>query len=213
MSVSTKAFSIGEALSFGWETTKSNFPYFVGLLVIAALVDGVPQFIGNRSGSQSAAALMNLVGFLLNLFISIGITKISLEFCDRRSPGLADLFSGGPVYLSYLLASILFSLMVGIGLVFFVVPGIVLAIVFQFFSYVIVDRGLGPMAALSRSAAITKGVRWNLFGLALVLVGLNLLGLLALVVGLFVTVPITIVAIAYVYRKLDAQTGAVPVLA
>ena len=61
--------------------------------------------------------------------------------------------------------------------------------------------------ALSRSADITKGVRMDLFVFGLLIVGLNFLGLLALGVGLLVPAPISMVAGAYVYRQLDAQTN------
>jgi uncharacterized membrane protein len=78
------------------------------------------------------------------------------------------------------------------------------------YGYVIVDRGLGPIDALKRSAAITHGARLALFGFAIVLMLLNIVGALALLIGLFVTIPISMVAMAYVYRKLDSQTAVVP---
>jgi len=83
-----------------------------------------------------------------------------------------------------------------------VIPGIIWAIKFQYFSYLMVDRGMGPIDALKESAKITEGVRTNLFFLKLLLVVINIVGMLFFVVGLLVTIPISIMAEAYVYRKL-----------
>ena len=52
----------------------------------------------------------------------------------------------------------------------------------------------------SRSAEITKGNRWNLFALGLVLLLVNLVGLLLFVVGVLFTMGISLVTLAYVYR-------------
>jgi uncharacterized membrane protein len=108
-----------------------------------------------------------------------------------------------------LIAAILVWFILTIGFLLLVVPGIILALIFCFYSYAIVDRGLGPIDALKHSAAVTKGARMALLGFWIVAFLLNLVGLLALVIGLFVTGPITMVAAAYVYRKLDSQTTVV----
>lgn len=63
------------------------------------------------------------------------------------------------------------------------------------------------VAALRRSAEITRGNRWQLFGFLIVLLLLNIVGLLALVIGVLITSAVSILALAHVYRRLD---GAVP---
>jgi uncharacterized membrane protein len=60
---------------------------------------------------------------------------------------------------------------------------------------------------LKESWRITNGNKWQLFLFGLVLIGLNLVGLLALVVGLLVTAPITWLAATHAYRTLASQAG------
>jgi hypothetical protein len=55
---------------------------------------------------------------------------------------------------------------------------------------------------MKESWRITKGHKWQLALLFLALLGINLLGVLALVVGVFVSVPITLIAFAHAYRTL-----------
>jgi len=88
-----------------------------------------------------------------------------------------------------------------------IIPGIIWAIKFYFFSYLIVDKGLGPIEALKRSSAITDGSKWDLFLLGLLLFGINLIGAIPFFLGWFVTIPISMVATAFVYRKLLSETG------
>lgn len=157
----TRAFQVGDAIRFGWETTKANLNLVVVLTLVAALATAIPSGIA--------------------------------EGLNKTAPALAALFS---------LAGTVISLIVGVGLILLVVPGIIFAVRYVFYGYAVVDRNAAPMDALAQSAAATKGV-WgtvSLFGLAVLL--LTILGALALGVGLLVTTPISVLAAAWVYRRL-----------
>jgi uncharacterized membrane protein len=90
-------------------------------------------------------------------------------------------------------------------MILLIIPAIIWGIKFRFFSYFIIDKGAGPIEALKRSSSITMGAKWDLFLFGLLLIGINILGFLALVIGLFATIPTSMVAIAFVYRKLLTQ--------
>ena len=122
----------------------------------------------------------------------------------------ADLFSCFPLFFKFLFSYILYSLIVCGGYVLLIIPGIIWGIKFWFFDYFVIDKWLGPVEALKKSYGITTGVKWNLFVFFLAVIGINLLGALCLLIGLFVTIPTTMVATAFVYRKLLAQTETVP---
>jgi uncharacterized membrane protein len=74
---------------------------------------------------------------------------------------------------------------------------------FAFFS--VIERELGPIEALSESNRITRGHKWPLFGLVLLLIGINLLGVLALGVGLLVSIPVSTLAFVHAYRVLGGE--------
>ena len=86
-----------------------------------------------------------------------------------------------------------------------IVPGIIWAIKFQYYGYFIVDKGLGPIKALEASSELTDGIKWDLFLFGLLLFCINILGLLCLLIGSFATVPTTMLAYTFVYRKLESQ--------
>ncbi|HIW47723.1 MAG TPA: hypothetical protein H9687_00365 [Firmicutes bacterium] len=58
-------------------------------------------------------------------------------------------------------AVIVYILCVGIGLVFFVVPGLYLAIVFFFFEYAVILEEKGVFGSLKRSMFLVKGFFWK----------------------------------------------------
>jgi uncharacterized membrane protein len=202
-----KQFSIGEALSFGWETWKSNALLWIGVLIVAGIIQSLPQIPTQTMRDRPALAIiLGLVGFFLSELMGIGLIKISLSFVDTGRAEFADLFNGYPVFVSYVIASIIFGVMFVIGLFLLVVPGIIVAVIFALFSYAIIDRGMGPIDALQRSMDLTRGVRMDLFLFGLATLGLNLLGMIPCFLGLFVTMPMTMMAAAYIYRRLDRET-------
>jgi uncharacterized membrane protein len=69
----------------------------------------------------------------------------------------------------------------------------------------IVEQGAKPIEALRKSWQITKGARLKLFLFGIVLSLVNIAGFLALIVGIFVSIPVTLLAHAYVYRVLANQ--------
>jgi uncharacterized membrane protein len=94
---------------------------------------------------------------------------------------------------------------VAFGLVLLIVPGIILAIKYVFYDYLIIDKELGPLEALRESSRITGGVKWQLFIFMLLVFLINFAGILFFGVGLLLTIPATTIATAYVYRRLLAR--------
>lgn len=207
-------FSIKESLKFGWEITKSNFWFLVGVLAISFLVSIVTNILQQSVialTKQSlflfgvAAVAIFVASMIAQLVINLGLLKIAINFADGVKSDFKELFSQYKVIWRFLGASILYGLIVLGGLILLVVPGIIWAIKFQFYQYFIVDKNSGIKESLRLSAQATQGVKWQLFLFVLSIILLNVLGALALMVGLLVTIPVTMVAIAYVYRKLSSQ--------
>ncbi len=201
----TKRFSKNEAISFGWNIFRDNFRFLILIFLIFLLFAFVPDIIGSKTieASTSLGVLFYSLGYFLTIVMTIGIMKISLKFYDSEKPEISDLFSHYKLFINYFLASFLYALIVFAGLILLIVPGIVFGLKYYFFDYYVVDKGCGPIEALKRSAQITKGNKWNLFLFILLVLGINILGMIFLFVGLLVTIPVTALATAFVYRKLS----------
>ena len=206
--MTTLKFSKSEAVRFGWNTMKSNLGFFIGILIVAALISIVPSIISVliQEKAPALSIIIDITTWVLRLVIVMGLIRITLRFCDNEKGKFVDLFSCFPLFLKFLFGLILYVLIILGGMILLIIPGIIWAIKSLFVSYFIVDKRLYPVEAVNRTFVITKGVKWDLFLFVLLLGLINLLGALCLLIGLFVTIPTTMVAMAFVYRKLLAQT-------
>lgn len=197
-------FSKKKALEFGWETFKANAGFLIGVTIVAGIASLVPDIISGwfSEGAPFLSLLFTLLGVVVAVVVSIGITKIALKFLDNETPEFADLYQHYDLFLPVFLVSLLFGLIVGVGFILLIVPGIILALMFFMCDYLVIDQQIEPITALKTSAAMTKGHKLNLFLFTIIVGLLNVAGFLALAVGLLVTIPVTTLAIMYVYREL-----------
>lgn len=195
-------FSIEEALRFGWDRTRNNLK---PLLVIGA----VGAFLGLVQGSrQGDHWLLGLLVQLLQTAVTLAFMRAALELQDGLALDLsrpAALLGG---YLPFLVASILYGLIVAAGMVLLIVPGVLWGLKYAFTTFLVADGVDDPVQALRESARLTRDTRGHLFLFALTLFGLNILGAIPAGLGLFLTLPVSFIASAHVLRRLQAHAGA-----
>lgn len=196
MPKSAVPFTVGDAIGVGWTLAMRHLGLLVLVTLVAGALTAVPELIGD-------SAVWSIVGVLVSMVVTLGYVKIVLNIVDEKPAAMGDLFSCIHLVPQYFVATIVYVVVVGVGLILLVVPGIIWAIKFFFYDFPIVDEETGPFTGLSRSAAVTQGAKGRLFLLFLALLGINILGLLALVVGLLVSIPITGITLAHVYRRLS----------
>ena len=146
--------------------------------------------------------------WIISMLMGVGIVKISLMLSRDQEPAVADLFSGTPLLIKYILGMFCGSLAVFGGMILLIVPGIILAVMLSQSQYLIVDQNMGPIEALKGSRSITKGSRRQLFYFGILIGLFNLGGLLCLVVGVLFTMPASCIASAYVYDQLRKREEA-----
>lgn len=200
-------FEIGDAVSTGWKKFWPNILPMLVFALIVWLVNAIVQLPQNDDASGVTRFVFNVIGWVIGQLIAIGWIKLALDIVDGVRPSANAILERFSLFIPYVVAAVIFSVMVSLGLILLIVPGIILAIVFGFYGFHIIDTSeKNPIEALRRSAQITKGSRLQLFLLGLVLIGINILGLLVLIVGVLFTSGISLLAIAYVYRRLSSSS-------
>ncbi len=195
-------------LSQAWELFKKNWKFLLVVTIIGWIFQGLPRSFGQRNYANDSwllSVLLGLVFSILKIIVDIGLTKIYLKMVDKEPAKIEDLFAHYKLFWKYLAGSILYGLIVVGGLLLLIVPGIIWAVKFQFYAYLIVDKNLGPLQALSRSSEVTQGKKWALFKFNLVNGLVAVSGIFALGVGLLITVPVTQLSMAMLYRKLSPE--------
>jgi hypothetical protein len=216
-----RPFGIGEAISYGWTKYWQNVGVLLAItvliFVINAVAGGIVSAIGSavprihytsgntRYGIGVGFIFAQLVTLVISAVLALGLIRATVAVTEGQKPDVSMLFRTEGL-AAYVGASILVAIGVVAGLILLIIPGIILLIIWHFFGYVIVQNPeTGALDAMRRSVEITRGHRWPLFGLGLLLLGINLLGLLACCVGLLFTEGITAMAVAYAYKTLSGQ--------
>ena len=190
----------------GWDSFKKRPWFFIGVTLLTFVVGAVMRSATAHAGGQGGQALDFVVNLLVGTLIDIGLVAVFLKAAQMpESVTFSDLWHPAS-YWYYLGAALLSGVLIAIGFVLLIIPGLMLATMWFFVKYLVVDKNLTPVAAMKESAMITKGHRWALLGFLVLIILINILGVICLVVGLLVSIPVTGLATVHAYRTLSSHT-------
>lgn len=196
-----KNFSISAVLKEGWELTKVNIGF---LVVYQIILYAVTLLLGGTEGGWKMAPL-HLLGFVIGTLGNMGLYQSSLMMTTGNKPGFDQFYKNWPQFLNWIVANFLFGVMFVIGFILLIVPGFYVLGRYSLFPFFILDKNLGPLESLKGASDATEGIRWQMVLLNLAVLGVNILGMLFFFVGLLITIPVTLLALAIVYRRLTGQ--------
>lgn len=212
-------FSIDSCLRFGWTVFRERPWFYIGAtviigiaLLVVGLVSGVIDYVVTGDPDRQSV-IGGLINLLLGTLISMGVSAFFLM--ASRDPERVDYAAlwHPQDYLKFLATQVLVGIVVAIGFLLLVVPGIILSLVLLFATLIVIDRGLGPIEAMKESHRLTSGHKWSLLGFVIVLAILNLIGVLVFGIGFLVSFPVTFLALTRAYRVLSDAAGVVPAVA
>lgn len=196
--------SPGPILQQAWDLIKAHvdlairvFLVFLGADILRLLLTG---------GDSLFANLMDIVFSIVDVWLTLGLTVIVLRVVRGQPTDFSQLFSQDTDrVITYIVASIIFGIAVALGFVLFIIPGIIISIMYSMFGYVIVDEGAGILESLQRSQALTSGHLMDLLWIGIVFILLNMVGALLFGIGLAITIPVTMVGGGVVYTTLKSE--------
>lgn len=159
------------------------------------------------------AVVSTLTLGILGPVVFAGYTHAILRLVrNQQEPKIQDLFSQMRLFFPLLGFGILTLIVVGLGLLFFFVPGIILAVAISFFCLymvpLMVDQSLGLVDAIRASVnIITQDFQTHVIT-ALIYIGLCWIGSLV-AIGWLLTVPFGTIFIILVYDRVIDQYGTV----
>ena len=204
-------FSGSACIRFGWETFKKRPWFFIGVFLFVGLLSSGGNFqLNDTDYSAATIALFIVAGIafgIISILAKMGATQLALKAHDSaESATFGDLWAPHPFW-KFVWGSILVGVIVILGLILLIVPGVIWALRYLFVPYLIMERKLAPFEALKESARITYGHKWQLLGLLGLTMLINILGAILLLVGLLVSIPVSALAMVHAYRTLSAQPG------
>jgi hypothetical protein len=211
-------WQVGEVIDVAWRRFKEQWATVVFAFLLMTFLSGIPGqvpgiLVAARVVEHNSAEYWGVVGacqllsFVIGAFFMPGMIRILVTTVRGQVPEFGALFGGADRFLPFLAVRLLQALVVVLGFVFFIVPGVILSLGLMLSEYYCVDAKLGPIESMKASWQATTGHKGDLFLLALAGVGLGLLGLLMCCVGILATVPIYQLAMALVYIRLSGRLG------
>lgn len=144
---------------------------------------------------------------MLSGVLTLGISKFLLNLTKKDSSAkFADLFSGFNVYFKTLGLNILLGIIIGIGTIFLVVPGLIFALMFsQTFFILSEDNEKGIIQCLSESREMMIGYKFDYFVLMLSFLGWWLVSALTLGIGALWVYPYQKLTEANFYLEIKSK--------
>ena len=202
--------------------------YLVANILFSILIPspkpkGIPYYRGYGTGrmtttynpyvGQNVANIVtrNIIVQLINTIISITVlsfqTLAFLKLYDSQELKMKELVKMTlGTLITALLTMFLFYLIVGIGIMLLVIPGIIFSIMFAFALPIAIEKGTKAIESLKMSKELTSGYKWSLFWKN---IASKFLLLILFLLPLLITVSISVYALV---PSGNRQSGALLVI-
>ena len=201
--------TFGDSLGVGWNAMFDNFLRLFLVVIIIGIVAApmkvlqirIDPFDFNFShwdwhdfarlstfGIFAAfyGLLALLYAFLVVPVFRYGSRMIYVQSVRQQNPDFESLISGfRENYLPIVLANLLVTALVGLGLFALIIPGIIIACRLVFVSYIVMDKKVDAIEAIEMSWRLTRGHGWTIFMMGFVSFFIIIFGMILLVVGVF----------------------------
>ena len=153
------------------------------------------------------ASIVPFIGRFSQIFITgplvVGLSWYCLGKIRKQEIGVSALFDGFKFFLPALGAYLLITIFTSLGYIALIVPGIILVSAYSLAYFFIIDKNMGPWESMKASFDMTKGYRWRVLAVMMLCSLINILGILCLGIGIFVTMPLATLAFAALYQRLS----------
>lgn len=211
-------FNLEESFRKGWELTKKHWAVLVlaflitlALSLAIGLVTGLFSVIFESVPELGTGVylFMQLISIIVSLWTTYNLYHMMIKLNDGKTVKATDVihFSNEmlPKFGNYILGNLLLVLVILLGFIAFIIPGIYFSVRFMFVPYLLIDKNMGVMDAFKKSSDMTRGEIWHLIGFSLLSFGIIIVGLIALLVGVIPAAILISLTTVVIYRKLESH--------
>lgn len=170
-------FSVGRVIGDSLGVFGRNFISFSILALLIGALDLLLVIFNLAPAETQTLQQMNVGAIALSILVTMivsGLTQASIiygTFQDLRGSraGIGDCIARGlSSVVPVILGTLILSLVVGLASILLIIPGIILALMWWVYIPAIVVEGKGIFDSFSRSRELTRGRRWHIFGLLVI---------------------------------------------
>jgi len=207
-------FSIDGLIKDAWQRVSGSKGLIIaGFIIYGVVVQAVSFVLGMLFGvgyatsgaepSTGAVALQMVVGILAGTvgypFLA-GINMLGIRRAAGQPISFNEMFSHFGQFVPLLITGLLMTVLIYIGMLLLVLPGIYLSIAYVLAIPLVVERKLSPWQALEASRKAITQHWFKVFGLFLLLALIMLVSAIPLGIGMVWTLPLAIISVGVLYR-------------
>ena len=126
------------------------------------------------TGAVVVALVTLLIALALRALVQGSLVRATLAYTRGERATFGECISSSlGVVLPLIGLVIVMAICIGAGLILLIVPGVILYVIWSVASPALVAERTGVFGALSRSSELTKGARWKVFGVEVILLIIN----------------------------------------
>ncbi len=203
----TAGTSYGKGWDIMWQT-------FIELLVVSLVYGIISIPIGTLKWEADEFKPIFILlgmfgvayGVLLTGPIGYSVNWVYLKAVRREKIEIKDMFSVFERnYWNAVLANLAVGVIVFIGIVMFIFPGIIFACRLAFVPFLVIDRKMEVMEALKTSWAMTSGHGWTIFFMGLLAIPIVIAGLIMIGFGVILSAIWISAAFAVIYHSVSLK--------
>ena len=158
------------------------------------------------------------IGSLLQFFFMLLVLNAALKGARGEEVTFSSFFDFKTVFTMkafiFVILFAVYSFIMQLGAnsitlsIILAIIGIVISIVLYPIMCVIIDKDLGVKDTILHAAALTKGVRFEIIIIMILNLFIGFLGVILLVIGVFIALPVIMASTAVVYNLLEQNNSA-----
>ncbi len=207
-------FSIGAVLSEAWDKTSGTkwpihlaflYYFLVALAIIIVLFITTAALSFGSSSDGLAGFFQIILQIAINIILlplMLGIIIMGIQRAAGRDINANTIFGYFSKTFSLFATMLIMSIMLAIGFLLFILPGIYLSVAYYMALPLVVEKNMGPWQALETSRkAVTR--RWfRMFGFLFIMSIIVAISIIPLGIGLIWSLPLLIIAYGIIYRNM-----------
>lgn len=207
-------FNISELLNEAWQLVKGTKGIIIGgFLVFYAVMMAVSFVLGGIFGLLGLAGDESMLSILTEMIIGMLASAMAYPFMAglnmvgiRRAAGhpisFNEIFSHFGRLVPILITALLSTVLIYIGFMLLVIPGLYLGIAYMLAIPLVVERGLTPWQAMETSRKAISQHWFKVFGTLLLLGLITMISAIPLGIGLVWTIPLLVLTMGVLYRTI-----------
>ena len=168
---------------------KNNWGLAIGIIIVCTLISCIPNLLVEiNDESLAIAIIIPIITLVITGPLTIGQCKFFINLANRSTPKFSDLWYGFNNILKAIGVTLLVGIIVSIGTILLIIPGIILSFMYSQVYYIMAENPeMSIIDCLKESSRIMKGHKMDLFVLELSFLGwVILMGITFGIAGLYV---------------------------